>query len=123
MIKLPRVREGKHAFQPSSHVAAHPRVEPVTEYAHGPEGCSITGGYVYHGVDPGLASIAGAYVFGDYCSHTIWTYDAANGRRVLVQDSGADISSMGLGPDGTIYVLALGVQSDPVGGWVGRLVG
>jgi len=117
-----RVREGFHDFSTTGHVPPTPRTDPVAEYAHA-EGCSITGGYVYRGGDPALADLVGRYTFGDYCSQTIWTYDAANGRQTLIADSNADISSMGLGPDGTIYVLALGLQSEPLGGWVAQLSG
>lgn len=117
-----KIREGAHAHRSSAHVAAHPPVDPVTEYSHA-EGCSITGGHVYRGSDPALATLVGKYTFGDYCSQTLWSYDAVDGRQVLVADSNADISSMGMGPDGTIYVLALGIQSEPVGGWVGKVVG
>lgn len=116
------IREGAHPYQSSSHQAAHPLTDPVTEYSHG-EGCSITGGHVYRGTDPGLAGIIGKYTFGDYCSQTIWTYDPVNLRQVLIADSGADISSMDVSPDGTQWVSALGIQSTPTGGWVGRIVG
>lgn len=117
-----RLREGAHDYRTSSHTPAHPLTDPVTEYPHG-EGCSITGGHVYEGADPGLTGLVGKYTFGDYCSRTIWTYDAVDGRQVLIADTGADISSLDEGPDGTQWVSALGITSSPVGGWVGRLVG
>ncbi len=117
-----RLREGQHDFDSSSHQAPHPLAEPVTEYHHN-EGCSITGGSVYRGSDPTLTPLVGKYLFGDYCSRTIWSYDATAGREVLIADSGADISSMDVGPDGTQYVAALGLQSDPLGGWIGRITG
>lgn len=117
-----RIKEGTHDFRTSSHTAAHGPVDPVTEYHHS-EGCSITGGHVYEGTDPALSDLVGKYTFGDYCSQTIWTYDDSNGRQVLIERSGADISSIDEGPDGTQYVSALGIQSTPTGGWVGRIVG
>ena len=117
-----RLKEGTHPYMDSAHTAPHPLTDPVTEYSHA-EGCSITGGHVYRGSDAGLSGLVGKYTFGDYCSQRIWSYDAVDGRQVLIADSGADISSMGVGPDGTIYVLALGLQSDPIGGWVARLTG
>ena len=47
---------------------------PIAVYGHS-LGCSVTGGYVYRGIDyPGLA---GGYIFGDYCSGRIWGLDAA----------------------------------------------
>jgi Glucose / Sorbosone dehydrogenase len=47
-------------------------VEPVFDYPHtpieagAPERCAIIGGYVVH--DPGLAELAGRYLYGDLCS-------------------------------------------------------
>lgn len=114
--------EGAHSYLESAHSPPGAPVGPVTEYHHS-EGCSVTGGHVYRGGDAGLASLVGKYVFADYCSRTVWSYSAASGRQVLVADSGADVSTMGMGPDGTLYVAALGLQSEPLGGWVGRLAG
>ena len=47
---------------------------PSTRHAHG---CSITGGYVYRGT--AVPRLAGRYVFGDYCSGTIWSIPAGGG--------------------------------------------
>ncbi|HET6403845.1 MAG TPA: PQQ-dependent sugar dehydrogenase [Candidatus Thermoplasmatota archaeon] len=114
--------EGSHPYLTSAHVAPAPPTPPVVEYSHS-EGCSVTGGHVYRGSDPALAHLVGKYVFGDYCSRTLWSFSATAGRQVLVGDSRADISSLAEGPDGTLYVVALGLQSEPLGGWVGRLSG
>lgn len=48
-------------------------VGPVAQYSHD-EGCSITGGYVVR--DGGPKALAGRYVYGDYCSGTIWSLPA-----------------------------------------------
>jgi glucose/arabinose dehydrogenase len=45
-------------------------VEPVAVYGHD-VGCSITGGFVYRGAD--LPALAGRYLYGDYCSGTVWS--------------------------------------------------
>ena len=50
---------------------------PVVEYDR-EGGCSITGGYVYRGAR--LPSLAGAYVYGDFCSGKIWAV-RHGGRR------------------------------------------
>lgn len=114
--------EGSQPYLTSAHVAPSSPVGPVTEYDH-VEGCSVTGGFVYEGSDPALAGLVGKYTFADYCSQTVWSFNAVEGRQVLVADTNADVSSMGEGPDGTLYVIALGLQSEPVGGWVGRIIG
>jgi glucose/arabinose dehydrogenase len=43
---------------------------PVLEYGHDTGNCSVTGGYVYRGL--GVPDLYGMYVYGDYCSGTMW---------------------------------------------------
>jgi hypothetical protein len=67
--------EGRHAYGPNAARAeCSPQpgnhTPPVHEYSHD-RGCSITGGYVVR--DPGLAALAGRYVYGDYCDGTLWS--------------------------------------------------
>jgi glucose/arabinose dehydrogenase len=45
-------------------------VWPIATYTHR-DGCSITGGLVYRGTD--LPELSGRYVYGDFCSGTLWT--------------------------------------------------
>ena len=54
--------EGTHPFEGSP---APDSIAPVFEYAHGDGSCSVTGGYVYRGER--IPTLAGAYLFGDYC--------------------------------------------------------
>ncbi len=46
---------------------------PIWEFVHGPLGCSVVGGEVYHGTL--FPELRGLYVFGDYCSGEVWTLD------------------------------------------------
>jgi hypothetical protein len=83
-------------------------VDPVAEYPHD-QGCSVTGGYVYRGT--AFPSLAGIYIFGDYCSGTIWSLHRDAGgawdqRKLL--DSRLSISSFGEDEAGELYVLDLG---------------
>jgi glucose/arabinose dehydrogenase len=48
-----------------------PLLWPVITYAHGDDGCSITGGAVYRG--SAIAALRGRYVYGDFCSGRLWT--------------------------------------------------
>ncbi|MDP3063637.1 MAG: glucose dehydrogenase, partial [Chloroflexota bacterium] len=79
---------------------------PVIEYGHD-LGCSITGGHVYRGAR--LPGLAGAYVYGDYCSGRIWAvrYD---GSRVtghaLLSDTDLRISSFGVDEAQELHILA-----------------
>ena len=45
-------------------------VWPVVQYDHR-QGCSVTGGLVYRGTR--LASLAGRYIYGDFCTGTLWS--------------------------------------------------
>ena len=51
-------------------------VWPVVSYGR-EDGCSVIGGYVYQGVAlPGLSS---RYLYGDFCTGTLWSLKAAPG--------------------------------------------
>lgn len=91
--------------------------DPVTEYTHA-DGCSITGGYVYRG--GAIAQLDGYYLYGDYCSGTLWAYneDAGGGVAVGVSvSSGLAISSFAQDADGELYLL------DHGGGQIHKLLG
>jgi glucose/arabinose dehydrogenase len=80
---------------------------PVYEYPHGDDGCSITGGAVYRGTS--VPSLAGWYVFSDYCSGHVRAIPAAVGAAVVVVPLGtvAATSAVRNGPDGEVYVVSL----------------
>ena len=76
---------------------------PVFEYNHAGGRCSITGGYVYRGSRNALP--AGLYVYGDFCSGEIFTWNGTAQQVVL--DTSLSISSFGEDDAGEIYVVAL----------------
>lgn len=81
------------------------RTFPILDYAHQPH-CSVTGGYVYRGAAAPL--LAGAYIFGDYCSGHIWMareVPLVGWTEVLVADTSYFISSFGEDEAGNVYVL------------------
>lgn len=98
-----------HSDQPADGV-----VQPIHEYAHGPAGCSISGGVRYRG--PAIPALAGWYVYGDYCSGQVRAFpvrdDRTAGDEVTLTDSIAGISEVAQGPDGELYVLS--VEQDQV---------
>lgn len=63
--------------------------DPVHVYEHTGGNCSVTGGFPYRGVIPG---IQGHYFFGDYCSGRIWSLDPANFQ---VTDRTAELGGAG----------------------------
>jgi len=97
-------REGKHTFNdPSPGLGCGATLtDPIAEYTHVDQNCSVTGGYVYRGSIQ--ADLVGQYVLGDYCSGRMWTI-AANGTSLLFhRDTGALISSFGEAENGEVYM-------------------
>jgi len=89
---------------------------PIAEYGRD-NGCSITGGYVYRG--HAFPALAGAYIFGDYCSGRVWTLQLDDqGAWQMIQRADFDflIPTFGEGGDGEIYV------TDDAGGRLLRLI-
>ncbi len=103
-----RVMEGSHCFLPASGCSRKAKVLPITEYTHASGRCAVTGGYVYRGsLSP---SLAGRYIFGDFCSGTIWTVSRGapvGTTRTLLLQTGLLISSFGEDEDGEVYVVDL----------------
>ncbi len=83
---------------------------PILEYSHS-FGCSVTGGYVYRGLQfPGLH---GYYLYSDYCSGRIWgaarnAAGAWSTNELLM--SGLNVSSFGQDEQARLYVVGLGGQ-------------
>ena len=100
------IMEGRHCFSPSRGCDTTGLQLPVTEYDHS-DGCSVTGGYVYRGSE--IPSLLGAYVYGDFCSGSIWGLryngESVSEHRLLV-DSGLSITSFGQDAAGNLYVLS-----------------
>ena len=77
------------------------------EYPLNSGNCSVIGGYVYRGER--LPSLAGAYVFGDFCSGRIWAlrYDGQQiTEHLLLADTSLRIASFGEDREGELYVLS-----------------
>ena len=89
------VWEGSNRFRPGS---AEGHVRPVAEYDHDGGHCSVIGGYV---IRDGSAH-DGIYVFADYCTGQMWTYDKTLHRA---QDTDLRITSFGQDANGTVYVV------------------
>lgn len=95
--------EASHTFegQPPEGVDFVPS---VAEYDHS-QGCSITGGYVYRGMN--LQDWQGVYLYGDYCSGLVGgllrSPDGTWQNQILFQ-TGMNITSFGLDEAGEIYL-------------------
>jgi len=99
--------EGFHCYPSGEVCSIDGLTPPVTEYGHA-LGCSVTGGVVYRGA--AFPALAGAYLFADYCSGTIWAIDAAADKTsnpTIVGQSHRSISSFGEDETGEVYVTDL----------------
>ena len=103
--------EGSRRFEDGS-PSTGKLVFPVAQYDHG-RGCSITGGYVYRGT--ARRSERGRYVYGDYCSGTVWSFRISQGNATGLRVEPFRIDSLtsfgenaagelfAVSGDGTIY--------------------
>jgi glucose/arabinose dehydrogenase len=100
--------EGVGCFHPSL-------TPPVLDYDHSSGNCSVTGGYVYRGAS---SSLAGTYIFGDFCSGRIWATlpGSVPWSKTLLIDTSFLISSFGEDVDGELYF------ADYSGGTLQRIV-
>lgn len=77
-------------------------VFPVHTYAHGDDGCSISGGAVYRGT--AIEQLEPAFVYGDYCSGRLWAVDPT-GNNIELLDGFDEMAGVDRGPDGELYVI------------------
>ncbi len=96
--------EGSHPYQgilpPTQTVIA-----PVAEYSHA-EGCSVTGGVVYHGGR--LPEWQGVYLYGDYCTGRVWGLlrgSEGSWMHAVLFDNVGRITSFGEDEQGEIYLI------------------
>ena len=98
-----RLMEGNHCFLPKKECDSGDLVKPVAEYAH-KNGCSVTGGYVYRGDK--IEELYGKYIFGDFCSGTIWMIDKEQDFAMQeLMKTELNISSFGEDAHGELYVV------------------
>jgi len=81
-------------------------VRPVEVYSHD-EGCSVTGGFVYRG--KARPDLVGRYVYGDYCSGTVWSLRIQGGKAADVRREPfriAALTSFGEDSRGGLYAVS-----------------
>jgi glucose/arabinose dehydrogenase len=109
-----RVMEGKHCFDPATGCDRRGLRQPIVEYTHA-QGCSITGGYRYRGVQ--IPQLVGTYLFADFCTGKIWGSRLVPGvgwNRILLRDTAAQISTFGEDEAGEIYYADLGAGTGTI---------
>jgi len=100
-----RKMEGLHCFNPSTNCVDPTFIMPILEYSHANGACSISGGYRYRGTQ--IPSLSGAYLYGDYCTGTIWS--ASQNGAVWIPKTlfttTIRVSSFGEDISGELYVM------------------
>jgi hypothetical protein len=77
---------------------------PAAFYTH-EVGCSVVGGYVYRGA--AVPSATGRYLYGDFCTGTIWSIDAADPTEVRQELAlGTTLASFGEDEAGELYLVS-----------------
>ncbi len=101
-----RVFEGFACTNNDTALCSNPQsyIAPIFDYTHSNGRCSITGGYVYRGSQGVLPG--GTYVYGDYCSGEILSWNGTT--QTLLLDTASNISSFGEDEQGELYVVNLG---------------
>ena len=99
------VYEGRSRFSDAT-LGPGTLIQPVAQYTHA-AGCSVTGGFVYRG--NAVPRLKGRYVFGDYCSGTIWSIPARGGALRKEPVKVDQLTSFGESLDGaTLYAVSGG---------------
>ena len=104
------VMEGARCFAPREGCDRAGLVPPVYDYGH-PDGCSVTGGYVYRGT--AIPALRGWYLFSDYCAGGIPAIPAgpaADGEATqavtLWEDGLGEIASFAEDAAGELYAIS-----------------
>jgi uncharacterized repeat protein (TIGR03806 family) len=99
------IMEGPQPVHAEGRRGPAPILLPIKVHPHS-EAASITGGYVYHGTR--LPELAGAYVYGDYQTGTIWSLrtsgDAVTEHKELARTP-LHLVAFGETRDGDLYLI------------------
>jgi glucose/arabinose dehydrogenase len=98
------VYEGRQRFEDKS-LGPGRLIQPVAQYTHD-SGCSITGGYAYRGT--AVAALRNRYIYGDYCSGTIWSIPLSGGEPRVEPIRVEGLVSFGEDLKGELYAVAHG---------------
>jgi glucose/arabinose dehydrogenase len=105
-----RCYEAEQEFNTSECDLNNEFVFPVFAFDNNSEGCSVTGGYVYRGVE--YPHLYGKYIFTDFCSGNFWlTQKDECGSFTTIKDLEASpfqYSSFGEDINGELYLASLG---------------
>lgn len=90
-----RIMEGRHCYDPIENCDTTGLGLPIWEYEHLDSiGNSITGGYVYEKNDS--TNLIGKYIYADYLTGSIWTFDPINLQNEHIATYDGRITTFGL---------------------------
>jgi glucose/arabinose dehydrogenase len=96
--------EGNHPYQDQPPADAI-FTSPAAEYSHD-YGCALTGGYVYRGA--ALPEFRGVYLFGDYCTGTVWGLihsGAQSWQMQVLFETRTKLTTFGVDEAGEVYLV------------------
>lgn len=100
-----RCYEGNNAYNTSGCAAQSTMTFPVAAYNHSGGRCSITGGYVYRGLQ--YPALQGKYIFADYCSTQIGILNNDDSITWSAEFSGNNFSTFGINNQNELFVAAV----------------
>lgn len=100
-----RCYEGNNAYNTSGCAAQSTMTFPVAAYNHSGGRCSITGGYVYRGLQ--YPALQGKYIFADYCSTQIGILNNDDSITWSAAFSGNNFSTFGINNQNELFVAAV----------------
>ena len=97
------ILEGSVCYEPVANCSGAGTILPLAEYTHD-DGCSVTGGVVYRG--QAIPELQGYYLYGDFCSGTLWALDTGGGSQpVVLLNTSLRLSSFAVDEAGEVYLL------------------
>ena len=110
-----RLMEGAHCYNPATNCDDGDPVltYPILEHPHSDGSCSVTGGYRYRGLPAN--SLAGYYIYSDYCTGIIYAAAEDGGGKwteTVALESPHNISTFGEAENGQLYVANHDLEPD-----------
>lgn len=103
-----RRMEGAESFDAGTAATIEPVIDPVVAYGRS-DGESVTGGYVYRGLE--LPAYRGAYIYGDYVTGKVWALRADPEGKLVSNTEIAGVPSLSsFGEDGHGELLAVSLD-------------
>lgn len=97
-----RIMEGFHCYNPSNNCDQTGLTLPEWEYDHSSsDGRSITGGYLYEGVN--LPDIINKYIYGDFINGNIWAFNPSDKTNSFLFSYGGLVSTFGVDQNNELY--------------------